>query len=665
MCAIAGLWHSDCTNGDALRAEAGRIGSALAHRGPDDEGYWLDAQKGLALVHRRLAILDLSPAGHQPMVSRNDRYVIAFNGECYNFEELQKDLLSTGHALRGRSDTEVILESFALFGIEPVVKRMAGMFAIALWDKSNSTLTLIRDRLGKKPLYYGLVKGVFLFASELKAFPTVLDRQLSLDPTALGLFLQMGYIPGPLSVFKEIRKLPAGHILTLKSPTAIPASTPYWTVQGAFEAARSAQTGVSEEDATQKFQQLLGQCVRERMISDVPLGAFLSGGVDSSLVVALMQAQSTRRVRTFSIAFQEPEFNEGPHARLVAEHLGTEHTELFVTGRDAQDLVPRLPEIYDEPFADASQIPTCLLCQLTRRHVTVSLSGDGGDELFLGYSHYEQAARRIDLMMALPVWGRRMFGNAMRATPERVLDGLCRGFRKVSRRGGGRLHSHYLLKYANALSQTSALGMYLAVSKDWFNPAALLRRNGDAGPQDLENPVGVDSDNTVELFGLCDLALYIPDDILVKVDRASMAWALEVRAPILDHRFVEFALGLPFDLKRRDGIGKWLMRETLYKFVPRRLVDRPKKGFSVPISEWLRGPLRDWAEALLTPERLCDQDLLDAEIVRSRWEEHLSGRQDWGRLIWNIIVLQSWLQRWMNTTPSKAQNWEQNQSIRH
>jgi asparagine synthase (glutamine-hydrolysing) len=650
MCAIAGIWGLGSLDASELPEKARAMAASLKHRGPDDEGIWIDKENRVALSFRRLSIIDLSPAGHQPMISRCGRYVIVFNGECYNFGEIRKELLAAGSVFRGNSDTEVVLEGFARFGISPTVERMAGMFAIALWDKSTATLTLIRDRVGKKPLYYGTVHGTFVFASELKAFHTVLKGKLSLDPAALKLFLQFGYIPSPLSVFKEIHKLRPGHLITVTSPTTVNDSVPYWSVQSAGRAAASANPEMLDDDAANEFEKLLTHCVGERMISDVPLGAFLSGGIDSSLIVASMQAQSTRPVRTFSIAFREPEYNEGPHARLVSEHLGTEHTELLVTAREAQEIIPGLPDIYDEPFADASAIPTCLLSRLTRQHVTVSLSGDGGDELFLGYGHYEQAAARIDRMMSWPLSMRRITAGVLRAVPEPVLDGACRTATALMGRRtleGTRLRSHYVLKYANALAQKTPLQMYLAVTADWFNPDLVLSGNGHEQRCEPADPSSVARTHSIELFGLHDLAVYIADDILVKVDRASMAWSLEARAPLLDHRIVEFALGLPYRFKRRNGVGKWLLRHVLYQHVPREIVDRPKQGFSVPIGQWLNGPLRDWAEDLLSTENLRRHGIFNPKVIRQRWEEHTSGAHNWERLLWNVIVLQAWLQRWM------------------
>jgi asparagine synthase (glutamine-hydrolysing) len=644
MCAIAGIWSQGPVNSSELTAQARRMADALRHRGPDDGGVWTDAARGLALSQRRLAIIDLSPAGHQPMVSRCGRYVIVFNGECYNFHELRAELVARSVTFRGGSDTEVVLEGFAQLGIEPTLKRMAGMFAIALWDCAEAKLTLIRDRVGKKPLYYGTADGQFVFASELKAIHAIARSSLALDHDALKSFLQFGYIPSPRSVFRDIRKLSPGHTLTLSSPANIPSSSSYWSVSTAYENATRVE--ISDEEALRQLEEKLRRCVGERMISDVPLGAFLSGGVDSSLVVALMQAQSARPVRTFSIAFEEPEFNEGPHARLVSEHLGTQHTELMVSAREAQEIIPRLPEIYDEPFADASAIPTCLLSSLTREHVTVSLSGDGGDELFLGYGHYEQAAARIDRMLGWPRSLRRFTAGALRALPEPIVDGLCRTTASVLGRrstGGARLRSHYVLKYAHALAQDSALGMYQAITADWFNPDLALASNGHATPTSTVNWPRA---QTMELFGLHDLAVYIADDILVKMDRASMAASLEARAPLLDHRVVEFAFGLPYRCKQRDGVGKWLLRELLYRHVPRALVDRPKQGFAVPVGAWLKGPLRDWAENLLSVESLNCHGVLNPKAIRARWAEHTSGTHDWERLLWNVIMLQAWLQRW-------------------
>ncbi len=649
MCAIAGIWNSGSIETDQLANHAKTMADVLKHRGPDDEGFWFDSKNRLTLAQRRLAIIDLSPAGHQPMVSRCGRYVIVFNGECYNFRDIRDELSALGCVFRGHSDTEVVLESLAWFGLEAALKRMAGMFAIALWDKSEATLTLVRDRVGKKPLYYGSVNGNFIFASELKAFHPVWGKHLSLDHAALKLFLQFGYIPSPLSVFKEIRKLQPGHFLTLKSPTVINDSVPYWTVDLARENGRSFDAEFSETETGIEFEKILKRCVGERMISDVPLGAFLSGGIDSSLVVAAMQSQSTRPVRTFNIAFQEAKYNEGPHARVVSECLGTEHTELLVTAREAQQIIPRLPDIYDEPFADASAIPTCLLSQLTRQHVTVSLSGDGGDELFLGYDHYEQAAARIDGMLRCPALIRRMTAGMLRSVPESLIDRACKTVAAVLGRHGlgqRRLRSHYVLKYASALRQETALEMYRSVTADWFNPDLALAGNGSASRDRTAPPLSAPGACSIELFGLYDLIVYIADDILVKVDRASMAWSLEARAPLLDHRMVEFALGLPSNFKRRNGVGKWLLREVLYKHVPREIVNRPKQGFAVPIGQWLAGPLRDWAESLLSETSLHRHNVFNPKVIRSRWIEHTSGEHNWERLIWNVLILQAWLQRW-------------------
>jgi asparagine synthase (glutamine-hydrolysing) len=649
MCAIAGIWTGSVKDPARLTDQARAMSDALRHRGPDDGGVWVDAERSLALAQRRLAIIDLSPAGHQPMISQCGRYVIVFNGECYNFADIRAELVSRGCVFRGHSDTEVILESFAHFGVEPTLQRMVGMFAIALWDKLQANLILMRDRVGKKPLYYGTINGSFLFASELKGFHPAVHGQLSLDPAALKLFLQFGYIPSPLTVFQEVRKLPPGHHVTIPSPMVVNKPIPYWTVQSAYEIASSSHQEMSDGEAMDEFEKLFARGVRERMISDVPLGAFLSGGIDSSLVVASMQAQSTRPVRTFSIAFQEPEFNESPHARLVSEHLGTEHTELLVTAREALEIIPRLPDIYDEPFADASAIPTCLLSQLTRKHVTVSLSGDGGDELFLGYDHYEQAAARIDRMMNVPLLLRRMASGLLGSVPERLLDGACKtttAFMGSKALGGTRFRSHYILKYTNALAQRTPLGMYRAATADWFNPELALLGNGSAPRCEMADMLGLPRSCSIELFGLYDLAVYIADDILVKVDRASMASSLEARAPLLDHRLVEFALGLPYHFKRRNGVGKWLLRQVLDKYVPRQIVDRPKQGFSVPMGQWLNGPLRDWADHLLSVEGLSRHGIFDPKIIRQRWVEHTSGIHDWSRLLWNILVLQAWLQRW-------------------
>jgi asparagine synthase (glutamine-hydrolysing) len=646
MCGIVGFLGSAGSGEAALASIAASMSGCLIHRGPDDSGVWVDERSGLGLGFRRLSIIDLSPTGHQPMVSHCGRYVIIFNGEIYNYVDIRRELEASGSAptWSGHSDTEVILAAIGCWGIGAALERMAGMFAIAVWDRADQTLHIARDRLGEKPLYYGWLDGMLVFGSELKALRIHPRWKGEIDRGALSLFLRHGYVPAPYSIYQGIHKLTPGTFLSARADGSSK-QTAYWSARDIAERGTAEPWEASAAEATEALERLLSRSVARQMVADVPLGAFLSGGVDSSTVVALMQAQSDRPVKTFTIGFREAGHNEAEHAKAVAAHLGTDHTELYVTAAEARDVIPRLPALYDEPFADASQIPTFLVAQLARQKVTVSLSGDGGDELFGGYNRY---------FIGRTLWGRvgwlprpvRSVAAAAIATisPAQWNRSLARimaltpgHFRYAN--PGEKLH-----KLALILAARDPDEIYRGLTSQWENPASVVL----AGREPLtmltdRTSWAALSDFTQRMMYL-DLISYLPDDILVKVDRAAMGVSLETRVPMLDHQVVEFAWQIPLSLKIRDGQGKWLLRQVLYKYVPRELIERPKTGFDVPIGEWLRGPLRGWAESLLSEARLREEGFFDASVIRKRWAQHLSGRRDWQQALWNILMFQAWFQ---------------------
>ncbi|CCG43051.1 asparagine synthase (glutamine-hydrolyzing) [Magnetospirillum molischianum] len=639
MCGIAGF--RDVTPraaGNGLGETARAMGDAIRHRGPDDWGVWTDDAAGLALSHRRLSILDLSPAGHQPMVSACGRFVIAYNGEVYNHQEMRQKLEGRGIVFRGHSDTEVIVEACAAWGVEHTVKALIGMFAIALWDRQTRCLTLVRDRLGIKPLYWAKFGGLFLFGSELKALIAHPGWTAEINRDAVSAFLRHNYVPSPLSIYQGVHKLSPGCILTVRDG-AEPDITRFWDARQVVGEAVRNRSDLSDAEATDQLEALLKDAVGRRMIADVRLGAFLSGGIDSSTVVALMQAQSSQPVRTFSIGFNEKGYDEAQHAKAVATHLGTEHTELYVDPQHALDIIPRLPEWYDEPFADSSQIPTFLVSEMTRKHVTVALSGDGGDELFAGYNRYEFADSVWSKLKAIPRPLRRLGAAALKAVPPRHWDSLFSMAPARFRRGqmGDKLH-----KGADVLLLNDGEAFYRRLVSHWTDPDSVV-----VGGHEPKGILWTDEAKTivpdfVERLQFLDLVTYLPDDILTKVDRASMAVALEARVPLIDHRVVDFAFRLPRHMKRRNGQGKWLLRQVLYRHVPKELVERPKMGFGVPIDAWLRGPLREWAEDLLSEASLRNHGLVDAAPIRAMWAEHLSGTRNWQYLLWDILMLQAW-----------------------
>lgn len=637
MCGIAGVvtWRPEGGLGEQVE----RMIAPLVHRGPDDHGVWVDGECGVGLGHRRLSILDLSPQGHQPMHSASGRYVIAYNGEIYNFAQIRDALIAAGKAPQwhGHSDTEILLAAFDAWGVEASLRKTVGMFAIALWDREARTLTLARDRIGEKPLYYGIVRGQFVFGSELKAIQVAAGGELQVDRDVLAEFMQFSYIPSPKSIYTGIAKLAPGHVLTVRSTADIGTPHPYWSLDSVEqEQLRARLAGFGDNELINLVHDQLRDSIGLQMVSDVPLGAFLSGGVDSSTVVALMQSQSAKRVRTYTIGFHEGLFDEAPYARAVARHLGTEHTELYVTAKDAAEVIPQLPTIYDEPFADSSQIPTTLVSRLTRQHVTVSLSGDGGDELFAGYPRYQLTAALWHRVNGLPVAIRHAAAALLQTPSAQSWDRLL-GFLPASQRQ--RINGRRVHRLAQLLASQSLGEMYVRLMSQWQPEDGVVlgadgrRFSGISWPQ-VDDPVGA--------MRRWDMGQYLPDDLLVKVDRAAMSASLESRAPLLDHRLVELAFALPQRMLVRDGVGKWVLRRVLDRYVPRELIERPKAGFSIPLGDWLRGPLRDWAEIHLDGSKLAEQGFLDAEKVSLMWRQHLSGSYDRSPYLWNVLMFQAW-----------------------
>jgi len=632
-----------------------RMTSSLIHRGPDAGGVWLDAEAGIALGHRRLSILDLSADGSQPMLSRCRRYVISFNGEVYNFRVLREQLAAAGHTFRGTSDTEVMLAAISEWGVDGALERFNGMFAFALWDARNRQLHLARDRAGEKPLYYGLQKGALVFGSELKALRAHPDFEAGIDREALALYLRHSYIPAPHTIYKGVYKLPAGAVVTISASGSMTPPRPYWSLRETAERGIAEPFTGSATEATSQLESLLRDAVRLRMQADVPLGAFLSGGVDSSTVVALMQAQSTRRVQTFTIGFNESSYNEAEPASLVAKHLGTDHTELYITPADAMAVIPRLASIYDEPFADSSQIPTVLLSELTRKHVTVGLSGDGGDELFGGYTRYLWAQEIWRSTGWAPQPIKKLVAMALARVPVEQCDNVFEHLNRWlpahvrQRHAGAKLH-----KLASLLEAASPEAIYLELVSQWSDPVSTAV--GAHEPLTIMNNPDqwLASGDFVQRMMYADMATYLPDDILVKMDRASMSVGLEARVPLLDHRLIEFAWRMPQSLKIRGGQGKWLLRQVLDKYVPKSLIDRPKMGFGVPIDRWLRGPLREWAEELLDEKRLRDEGFFQPLSIRGKWAEHVAGTKNCQDALWSILVFQAWLDESKKSQPAEA-----------
>ena len=657
MCGFAGFLTTktkDLANADAI---ANCMALTIRHRGPDDGGVWFDEQAGIALAHRRLSILDLSPAGHQPMTSKNNRYVIAFNGEIYNHLELRHELEmmsqpssitvkdATAIKWRGYSDTETLLAGFEAWGIEATLKKTVGMFALSLWDKEENVLTLARDRIGEKPLYYGFQNNTFLFGSELKALKAHPEFLSEIDRDVLCLYLRHCYIPSPYSIYKGIKKLLPGTYVQVRlgddanSPPLTPKS--YWSMEEVVARGIDNPFIGSDDQAINALDSQLKQSIGLQMMADVPLGAFLSGGVDSSVVVALMQSQSIRPVKTFSIGFDEAGYNEADYAKAVAKHLGTDHTELYVSAAEAMDVIPLLGRMYDEPFADSSQIPTFLVSKMAKQHVTVSLSGDAGDELFGGYNRY-LLADKWQKIERVPFALRQLTGYLIETLSPSAWDSIFQQLSKIKTFPSNM--GEKLQKLAKRLEKVDgSQNLYYSLVSEIDSPEQIVL--GTKEPHTWLTEVGMKAlfQDTRQHMMFMDAMTYLPDDILVKVDRAAMANGLETRVPFLDHRVVEFASRLPMNMKIRNGETKWLLRQVLNQYVPKELIERPKAGFGIPLAEWLRGPLKDWVESLIDEKKLAREGYFNVHYIRNLWHAHLSGKRNHQSLLWSILMFQAWL----------------------
>ncbi|MBO6769737.1 MULTISPECIES: asparagine synthase (glutamine-hydrolyzing) [unclassified Thalassospira] len=645
MCGVAGfVFPNNNFSKKYMESLSVSMGNAIAHRGPDGSGVWLDVERGVGLVHRRLSIIDLSPAGSQPMLSDNGRFVIVYNGEVYNCEEIREALRACGvNSYRGHSDTEVILEAISQWGIEETFRKMNGMFACAVWDRREAKLSLVRDRLGIKPLYWAVQHGKVFFASELKALYQNTEWAGCIDRGALASYLRHGYVQGPWTIHQGVEKLKPGCVVTIEPSTGKIERQSFWDMKDVVKYGCENQFQGSARDAVDSLEDLLSDAIQRQMVSDVPLGAFLSGGIDSSVVTALMQRSSSRPVKTFSIGFEEAGYNEAQHAAEIAKHLGSDHTELYVSAQDALDVIPKLADIYDEPFADSSQIPTYLVSEMTQKHVTVALSGDGGDELFAGYSRYFQTLKRREVLRRIPEGVRSVVASVLRSLPGKALNKIQRRLSVFPDRPniGGKLN------LLGEFLSDEGLAMYRQALCHWHDPEQVILQSHETKGILWSDDLFDIAPSLLKLMRYLDTCSYLPDDILTKVDRASMAVSLEARVPLLDHRVVEFAWALPDEILLKDGEGKWPLRQVLDRYVPRELSDRPKMGFGVPLDKWLRGPLREWAEELLSQHSLSEYGLVNPRPVLQMWKDHVSGKGNYQYQLWDIIMLQSWSRRYL------------------
>ncbi len=644
MCGICGFYSNSLSDNNKIIL---KMNAALSHRGPDVNGTWQEKKTGIVFGHQRLSILDLSDAGNQPMLSNSGRFVITYNGEIYNHLEIRKEISNI--KWRGNSDTETLLEAIDLWGVEKTLKKIDGMFAFGLWDQKIHSLTIARDRIGEKPLYYGWQgegsNKVFLFASELKSFKAHPEFKGNINRDAIALLLRHNCIPAPYSIYKDVYKLIPGHILELKisdlKKKLLPNPKMYWSLTETAIEGSNNKLIMSDTEIQKDLEKHLQMTVKKQMISDVPLGAFLSGGIDSSTIVALMQSQSSNPVKTFTIGFDENDYNEAKHAKKIANHLGTNHTEFYVSSQKAMDVIPKLPSIYDEPFSDSSQIPSYLVSELAKQQVKVVLSGDGGDELFCGYNRYVIGEKLWNVFNLMPLFFRKalLFGiNSISPQNWNKLSKIMPGLNKYSNIGD-KIH-----KSAIVLESKSVDEMYYMICSHWQNPNDIVINGNEPGTFLNEFKPNLKGLNSQEKMMVLDLITYLPDDILVKIDRAAMASSIETRIPLLDHKLIKHVWNFPHNVKFRKGQGKWILRQILNKYVPKNLTDRPKMGFGIPIDNWLRGPLRDWAENLLDKSKLDQEGYLNSKLITNKWKEHLSGKRNWQYNLWNVLMFQSWLE---------------------
>ena len=638
MCGIAGYVGKTSYPNNCLD----KMAKAINHRGPDDRGTWADEETGIGLAHARLSILDLSSAGHQPMHSVSKNFVMVFNGEIYNHNFLRTELESIAHRnWLGHSDTETLLVAIEQWGLDKTLKKSKGMFAIALWDKRNKNLSLACDRIGEKPVYYGWINNQFVFASELKSIKKFPKFRNPIDRSSLALFLRFNSIPAPHSIYQDIYKIEPGQIIQLHADSKKVKIHTFWSIEEVYKKGSMSQFSGTPKEAVNQLEVVISNAVSSQMQSDVPLGAFLSGGIDSSTIVALMQSQSNLQVNTFTIGFNAKEYDEAKHAQMVAKHLGTNHFDMYVSERDALNIIPKLPYIYDEPFADSSQIPTYLVSKFAKQEVTVAHSGDAGDELFGGYNRYVFTEKMFSKIMKTPMLIRQLMSKAIYTMSEERWNSLLNGL--LSKRFAD--VGHKLYKVANVLPAKSIRDMHFQLVSQIQNPSDWLINTGEYKTilnDDTERFIEL---NPIEQMMAYDLITYLPTDILTKIDRAAMAVSLETRVPFLDPDVIAFSASLPMEFKIRNGVTKWALREVLYKYVPKDLIERPKMGFGVPLAEWLRGPLQEWAESLLDEKRLYQEGFFDVEFVRNKWLEHLSGKRNWHHQLWNVLMFQAWLEQ--------------------